>query len=143
MCMDVILLFVVMSSYQFGRGVTTSGDPFFTFNFTGQFNRLPYLNSTKIPSYTGTSIEVRYAAVDISSPIHNFYSIDGNILSSFSPLQTNLSGTYLYNQSLFNVTGLKNTEHTFKVTMAFVFVRSVLLMPKGELKQSLLRSSTT
>jgi len=142
--MDVVLLFVVMSSYQFGRGFpTTDGDPFFTFNFTGQFNRLPYLNSIRSPSCTGTSIEVRYVA-EVSLRRHFYYSIDGDkSLLSWYPLQTNLSGPFLYNQSLFNVTGLKNTEHTFQLNMGVIFVRSVLLMPKGELKQSLLHSSTT
>jgi len=124
--MDVVLLIVVVGSYQCS-GISTPRGPSFTFNFTGQFNRLPYLDSIKNPSCTGTSIAVRYVQ-DAREIWDISYSIDG--IRRLLPLQKNSSVPYLYNQSLFSVTGLRNTEHTLQVNTDFMVVRSVLLMPK-------------
>ena len=98
-------------------------DTFFTFKFTGTspLDRILLALSNHLPGTSGTSVEARY--IDIALEISVFrngtnasYSIDGNHLGTTvrSPPDR---GAYVYNQSLFNIEGLSNTEHTLRVDL--------------------------
>ena len=69
------------------------------------------------------SVEARYIALDIIETAFVFttgtnisYSIDGVQRGTTVRNPANLN-TYAYNQILFNVTGLTNTEHTLRVDL--------------------------
>jgi len=71
---------------------------------------------------TGTSVEVRYIAVDIvkTGLVTNTnvsYSIDGVPRGTAVRYAENRD-SYVYDQSLFNVTGLTNGEHTLWVGLS-------------------------
>ena len=71
---------------------------------------------------TGTSIEVKYIAVDMSrtgfvTNTNVSYSIDGVPRGTAVRNPENLT-SYVYDQSLFNVTGLTNVEHALWVSLS-------------------------
>jgi hypothetical protein len=109
--------------------MTTDGstDVFFTFTFTGSsfLHQLPHHTSLTLTlwfRFTGTSVEVRYIAVDIIrtgfvTNTNVSYSIDG-VPRGTAIRNPENRNSYVYDQSLFNVTGLPNVEHTLWVGLS-------------------------
>lgn len=69
-------------------------------------------------SNVGTSVEVRYTAIDLignwTTNTNVSYSIDGITRGEKQRQSTNQTD-YLYNQLLFQIDGLPNVEHTLRV----------------------------
>ena len=109
--------------------MTADGDTdvFFTFTFTGssflhQLLHRALLTLTPWPWITGTSVDVRYIAVDIIrtgfvTNTNVSYSIDG-VPRGTAVRNPENRNSYVYDQSLFNVTGLANVEHTLWVDLS-------------------------
>jgi len=101
--------------------MSDSDDVYFTFNFTGQF---PSLLCSAVGDLfkndPGTAVEVYYIAIDsVSSWTTNTsveYSIDGVRTASTSrdPMGER---DYFYNQTLFRISELENTEHMLQVKL--------------------------
>jgi hypothetical protein len=99
---------------------------FFTFTFTGSsfLHRPlhhPSLTSDFLAWITGPSVELRYIAVDI---IRTGFVTNTNVNYSIDAVPYGTAfrdpqnrNSYVYNQSLFNVTGLTNAEHTLWVDL--------------------------
>ena len=69
-------------------------------------------------SHIGTSVEVRYTAIDLIGPwttnTNVSYSIDGIPRGETQRKSTNQTD-YLYNQILFRIDGLPDVEHALRV----------------------------
>ncbi len=83
-------------------------------------------------SNVGTSVEVRYTAIDLIGPwttnTNVSYSIDGITRGEKQRKSTNQTD-YLYNQLLFQIDGLPNVEHTLRVDLQMPGV--LLVRPFG------------
>jgi len=68
----------------------------------------------------GTAVEARYIAIDSVSSwaanTHVDYSIDGTQIGSASREPIN-QADYFYNQTLFHISGLENTNHVLRVEL--------------------------
>ena len=97
-----------------------SDDIYFTFNFTGQFPNHCYLAAVNYSNDAGTAVEARYIAIDSVSSwaanTHVDYSIDGTQIGSASREPIN-QADYFYNQTLFHISGLENTNHVLRVEL--------------------------
>jgi len=118
---------------------------------------LPISRPSAKLSHTGTSVELRHVrSTTPGSVLNPTILIDRKQISVntqrrvagelFSGLKENILDTWAYNETLFRVDNLANTEHRLDVQLPHpgqMFVRSVLPSSRKRLIQTLMSSSTT